>query len=83
MKCLNLADYFWTVRYHKKTSFLSSLTIQTPGDESSFEDEVCLLSGVEDFDEHPVHVVSLDSVPAERHENEVIAEHVGDTTAET
>ena len=40
-------------------------------------------SGVEDFDEHTIHVVSLDSVPEERDENEVIAEDVGDTTAKT
>ena len=40
-------------------------------------------SGVEDFDEHTIHVVSLDSVPEKRDENEVIAEDVGDTTAKT
>ena len=57
--------------------------LQTPSDDSSFENEVWLFSSVEDFDEHPVHVVSLDSVPEERDEDEVVAENVGDTTAET
>ena len=42
-----------------------------------------LFSGVEDFDEHTIHVVSLDSVPEERDENEVVAGDVGDPTAET
>jgi len=32
--------------------------------------------GSEDFDEHTVHVVSLDSVPEQRHENEVVAQNV-------
>ena len=41
-----------------------------------------LFSDVEDFDEHTVHVVSLDSVPEERDENEVIAKDVGDATSE-
>ena len=58
------------------------IIIPTPRDDGRFENEVCLLSGVEDFDEHPVHVVSLDSVPEQRHQNEVIAEHVEDMTAE-
>jgi len=40
-------------------------------------------SGVEDFDQHTVHVVSLDSVPEQRDENEVVAEDVGDATAKT
>ena len=40
-------------------------------------------SGVEDFDEHTIHVVSLDSVPEERDENEVVAQNVGDPTADT
>jgi len=44
---------------------------------------VSLLSGVKYFDQHAVHVVSLDSVPEERDENEVVAEDVGDATAET
>jgi len=57
--------------------------VQTPGDDSSFENEVWLFSSIEDFDEHPVHVVSLDSVPEEWDEDEVVAENVGDTTAET
>jgi len=55
--------------------------LPTPGDDSGFEDEVRLFSSDEDFDEHPVHVVSLDSVPEQRDENEVIAEDVGDATA--
>jgi len=42
---------------------------------------VRLFSSVENFDEHPVHVVSLDSVPEERDENEVIAENIGEATA--
>jgi len=46
---------------------------QTPSDNCSFENEVRLLSSVEDLDEHPVHVVSLDPVPEERNENEVVA----------
>jgi len=54
--------------------------LQTPGDDSSFEDEVRLFSSVKDLDEHTVHVVSLDSVPEERDENEVVAEHVGQST---
>jgi len=41
------------------------------------------LSGVEDFDEHAIHVVSLDSVPEERDKNEVVAHDVGNTTANT
>ena len=41
-----------------------------------------LMLGVEDFDEHAVHVVCLDTVPEERHENEVVAEHVGEATAD-
>ena len=40
-----------------------------------------LFSSVEDFDEHTVHVVSLDSVPEERDENEVIAKDVCDATS--
>jgi len=44
---------------------------------------VRLFSGVENFDEHTVHVVSLDSVPEERDENEVVAHDVGDATANT
>jgi len=55
---------------------------QTPGDDCGFENEVSLVWSVEDLDEHTVHVVSLDSVPEERDENEVIAEDVGDATAE-
>jgi len=43
---------------------------------------VRLLSGVKDFDEHTVHVVGLDSVPEERDENEVVAEHVGQSATE-
>jgi len=39
-----------------------------------------LFSGVENFDEHTVHVVSLDSVPEERDENEVVTHDVGDAT---
>ena len=39
-----------------------------------------LFSGVKDFDEHTVHVVSLDSVPEERDENEIVAHDVGNTT---
>ena len=42
-----------------------------------------LFSGVEDFDKHTVHVVSLDSVPEERDENEVVAHDVGDATTNT
>ena len=42
-----------------------------------------MLSSVEDFDEHSVHVVSLDAVPEERDEDDVVAEDVGDATAET
>jgi len=38
---------------------------------------------VEHFDEHEVHVVSLDSVPEERDKNEIVAHDVGDTTANT
>ena len=59
------------------------LQLPTPGDDSSFQHEVRLFSSVEDFDEHTVHVVSLDSVPEQRDENEVIAEDVGDATAKT
>ena len=55
--------------------------LPTPGDNSSFEDEVRLFSGVEDLDEHTVHVVSLDSVPEEWDENEVIAENIGEAAA--
>jgi len=44
---------------------------------------VRLISGVEDFDQHTVHVVSLDSIPEQRHQNEVVAEDVGDATAKT
>jgi len=44
---------------------------------------VRLLSSVEDFDEHTVHVVSLDSVPEERDKDNIIAEDVGDATAKT
>ena len=40
-------------------------------------------AGVEDFDEHAVHVVGLDAVPEQRDENAVVAEDVGDATAET
>jgi len=58
-------------------------TLQTPGDDSRFEDEMRLFSGVEDFDKHTVHVVSLDSVPEERDENEVVAHDVGDATTNT
>ena len=57
------------------------LQLPTPGDDSSFEDKVGQFSGVEDLDEHTVHVVSLDSVPEERDENEVIAEDVCHATA--
>ena len=39
------------------------------------------LAGVEDFDQHTVHVVSLDSIPEERDQNEVVAEDVGVATA--
>ena len=42
-----------------------------------------LLSSVEDFDEHSVHVVSLDAVPEERDEDDVVAEDVGDATTKT
>ena len=42
-----------------------------------------LFSGVEDLDEHTVHVVGLDSVPEERDENEIVAHDVGNTTTET
>ena len=59
------------------------IRLQTPGDDGSFEYEVGLFAGVEDFDEHSVHVVSLDSVPEQRDENEVVAENVGDATANT
>ena len=41
-----------------------------------------LFSRVEDFDQHTIHVVSLDSVPEERDENEVIADNVSDATTE-
>ena len=61
----------------------AACTLQTPGDNSRFDDEIRLFSGVEDFDEHTVHVVSLDSVPEERHENEVVAHDVGDATTNT
>jgi len=57
--------------------------LQTPGDDGRFENVVRLRSGVEDFDEHTVHVVSLDSVPEERDQDEVVAENVGKATAKT
>jgi len=43
---------------------------------------VRLISSVEDFDEHAVHVVSLDSVPEERDEHDIVAQDVGDTASE-
>jgi len=55
----------------------------TPGDEGRFEDEMRALCRVENLDEHLIHVVSLDSVPEERDENEVVAQNVGDPTADT
>jgi len=57
-----------------------TIQLQTPGDDGSFEDEVWLFSSIEDFDEHPVHVVSLDSVPEEWDKDEIVTEYVGDTT---
>jgi len=60
-----------------------SLTRQTPGDDCGFQNEVRLMSRVEDYDEHAVHVVSLDSVPEERDEDQVVAEDVCDATAKT
>ena len=54
----------------------------TPRDDGRLADEVRLLAGVEDLDEHAVHVVSLDAVPQQRHEHEVVAADVGDTAAE-
>jgi len=49
----------------EKSTCIANNKLQTPGDDSSFEDVMRMLSSVEDFDEHPVHVVSLDSVPEE------------------
>jgi len=69
-----------------KSTFVSQALEQkrpTPGDDSRFEDEIGLFSGVEDLDEHTVHVVGLDSVPEERDENEIVAHDVGNTTTET
>jgi len=59
-----------------------SLIKLTPGDDCSSENEMRLFSRVEDLDEHTVHVVSLDSVPEQRHENEVVAENVGEAAAQ-
>jgi len=42
-----------------------------------------LFSRVEDLDEHKVRVVSLDSVPEQQHENEVVAENVGKAIAQS
>jgi len=54
----------------------------TPGDDGRFENEVGLFSGVEDFDEHTVHVASLDPVPEKRDKNEIVAHDVGDATTD-
>ena len=57
--------------------------MRTPGGNASFEKEVWLLSSVENFDKHTVHIVSLDAVPEERHKDKVVAGYVGDTTAKS
>jgi len=65
-----------------RTAWASARKRQTPGDDGGFEDEVRLPSGVEDSDEHAVHVVRLDAVPEQRDEHEVVAADVGDAASD-
>ena len=53
----------------------------TPGNSSSLSNEMSDL-GVENPNKHQVHVDSLDTVPRERHQYEIVADDVADTTTD-